>query len=177
MLCGFISFLAFYRVIENLADTDSHGWTRISPCHPVPSFFSPYYKAVPSCFSDNLSGGTCCKSRDIKELKKPQITQILADSAGKAEAERGRSEAQRGPLSSSFGVFWKICGNLRNLRFLWICLRPKAALGSQCPPWFKSSPPTADCADHVIASPARQSADQTSASGARQLQFESGTDN
>jgi len=47
------------------------------------------------------------------------------------EKQKGESKkAPRGPLSLSLGFSLKICGNLRNLWFLWIWLRPKAALGS-----------------------------------------------
>jgi hypothetical protein len=59
---------------------------------------------------------------------KPQITQICADSRPRAETDTSKYQTQRRPLSLSFGFSLKICGNLRNLRFLSIWLRGRRLL-------------------------------------------------
>jgi len=69
--------------------------------------------------------------RDTKKLKNPQIARIVADSRPTAETDTRRYQTQHRPLSLSLAFSRNICANLRNLRFLWIRLRPAAAPGSQ----------------------------------------------
>jgi hypothetical protein len=66
-----------------------------------------YYKAVVSCFLDKLSDETGSKSASVKDLGKPQIAQIFADS-GREAAGRKQEVARRSLVSS----FWLLLENL-----------------------------------------------------------------
>jgi len=66
------------------------------------------HKAVTSCFLDKLSDETGSKSDRVKDLRKPQIAQIFADSGTEA-AGRKQEDATRSFVSSS----WLLLENLR----------------------------------------------------------------
>jgi hypothetical protein len=111
--------------------------------------WSPYYKAVTSCFFGKLFDGTCCKPPDVKKLEKPQIAQIFADSEAK--------KREPGPtLSVVSCLFFNLRKSAKSAAH-WSLVAAEGRAGSSVSPWFKSSSRYSVVGSRLISQPRRLS--------------------